>query len=195
MQDVRETVGQRITAEMKRNKMLMRALARVIQVAQPTVYKWCHDQSETLLRHIRALAAVFNVSPLWLMYGDDVPSVTETVTSGNVSVGNGGIIYRSNDDILYYPVPSDEMEPTVRLGDVAIVDRSVSRIGPSGIYLVVLGGEDVMRRFSRTIDGSLKVNRDNAERYPDIEIICGQDIRNLTVVGKVVSKVSVSKLS
>ena len=57
---VETTLGQRIQAEIKRNRMSMRALAREMDDAQPTVFKWCHDITEP--RH------AFNTFGGWRKY-------------------------------------------------------------------------------------------------------------------------------
>ena len=40
LSEVETTLGQRIQAEIKRNRLSIRALAREMDVAQPTVFKW-----------------------------------------------------------------------------------------------------------------------------------------------------------
>ena len=52
LSDVEATIGQRIQAVLTKNRMSMRSLARELAVAQPTVFKWCHDMTEPQLQHI-----------------------------------------------------------------------------------------------------------------------------------------------
>lgn len=81
----------------------------------------------------------------------------------------------------------------MKLGDISVVDRAVDCIGQSGIYLIVLNGETALRRFSRSLDGALRVSRDNKETYPDVETIDGAE--GIRLLGKVISKVRVDKFS
>ena len=194
LSEAESTLGQRIRAEMKRKKMSMRELSRRLDVAQPSIFKWVHDQSEPSMKYVMRMAEVFDVSLLWLIYGT-VPAAQNTVETPAAAmiISEEGLKYVDSPDCLYYPVKSDEMAPTLEAGDTAIVDRHVKTFDQAGIYLVRIAGESLLRRFRRALDGSIRVSCDNSAKYSEVETLeAGSGVE---IVGRVVSKVSVERVN
>ncbi len=76
------------------------------------------------------------------------------------------------------------MEPTIRDGDLLLIDRSIDRIVDNGIYVVVVAGMVVVKRLQTRVDGSVVLRSDNRERYDD-ELIAAHDVPDLIVEGRV----------
>lgn len=184
------TLGERIQSEMRRKRMSMRALAKLIDTTQPTVFKWIHDMSEPPLKALKKMVEIFNVSPVWLMYGDEDSAGQQTPAA--MIISEDGMKYVDSPARLYYPVKSDEMAPTLVVGDTAVVDRNVQTIDQAGIYLVKVSGESLLRRFRRALDGSIRVSCDNSSKYPEVETLGAKN--DIEVLGRVVLKVSVERV-
>ena len=193
LSEVETTIGQRILNELQRNRMSMRELSRELDVAQPTVFKWCHDKAEPMLKNVKRMAEVFDVSPMWLIYGTEVREGGSSESpAATMIISEDGMKYVDSPACLYYPVKSDEMAPTLVVGDTAVVDRNVQTIDLAGIYLVRVSGKSLLRRFRRALDGSIRVSCDNSSKYPEVETLHAE--AGILVIGRVVSKVSVERV-
>lgn len=64
-------------------------------------------------------------------------------------------------------VSGDSMEPTLGDGDVIIVDTARTAIDASGIYVVELAGDMLVKRVQRRMDGSLVLKSDNPAYDPE----------------------------
>ena len=195
LSEVETTIGQRIQAEMVRNRMSMRALSRKLQVAQPTIFKWVHGKAEPQLKHLRRMAEVLNVSPVWLLCGIELEKKEEETRSAVMIISEDGTKYVDSPSCLYFQVKSDEMSPTLEVGDTAVVDRNVGTIDLTGIYLVRVSGQNLLRRFCRAMDGTIRVRCDNTAKYPGAELLSSDDEHRLEIVGRVVSKVTIDKVN
>lgn len=88
------------------------------------------------------------------------------------------------DRILLVRVKGDGMVPTLRDGDVVMVDVRKETVGYDAIYALKIDGVLTIKRLQRDLDGSLIVHSDNAE-YERI-VIHPREVLNLKVVGMVV---------
>lgn len=78
----------------------------------------------------------------------------------------------------------DSMEPTIRDGDVLLVDTSIDRVRDNALYIIVFEGLVFVKRIHVKMNGSILLLSDN-ERYPPEEIT--QDAApRLHVAGRVV---------
>lgn len=64
-------------------------------------------------------------------------------------------------------VSGDSMEPTLADGDLIIVDTARTNVDASGIYVVELQGDLLVKRVQRRMDGSLVLISDNAAYEPE----------------------------
>lgn len=78
----------------------------------------------------------------------------------------------------------DSMEPTIRDGDILLIDTSIDRLVDEGIYVVVVGGLVLVKRLAIRRDGTVILKSDNAERY-DEEVIPPAEAPDLAVSGRV----------
>lgn len=141
---------------------------------------------------------------LQIMGGSDLPGFT-LVPRLNVqaSAGNGALTWSEEPvDFLAFQeswlrarnispkharvltTKGDSMEPTIRDGDVLLIDTSIDRVRDNTIYIVVYGGLVLVKRVHGKFDGSLMLMSDN-ERYPP-EIVAAHDVPDLIVAGRVV---------
>lgn len=78
----------------------------------------------------------------------------------------------------------DSMEPTVRDGDILLVDRNVTRISADGIYLIERDNELYCKRLQRKFDGGVTIMSDNP-RY-EAQHLTGETADALHVTGHVI---------
>lgn len=76
------------------------------------------------------------------------------------------------------------MEPTVRDGDILLVDTSEQTRLTEGMYVIDYGGESRCKRLMPLFDGGLKICSDNPD-YPPEELKPGQ-VDQIRVVGRVI---------
>ena len=77
----------------------------------------------------------------------------------------------------------DSMEPTIRNGDVLLVDTSINYIQDNTIYVIVYGDILLVKRVHSRFNGTLQLISDNP-LYPPEEITSGE-IEQLHVAGRV----------
>jgi len=56
----------------------------------------------------------------------------------------------------------DSMEPTIRAGDLLLIDTGVNQVEDDAIYIIVLDGHLMVKRLQRFIGGVVSVKSDNA---------------------------------
>jgi hypothetical protein len=91
---------------------------------------------------------------------------------------------RSGRGFCSVRVHGDSMQPTLLQGDEIIIDRQVQRVDVSGIYVIALRGDLLVKRVQRKLDGSLVVKSDNAAYEP--EHITSDIAEEFRVVGRMV---------
>lgn len=77
----------------------------------------------------------------------------------------------------------DSMEPTIRDGDVLIVDTSITSVRDNAIYIIVYNGNVLVKRVNLKVNGSLVLISDN-DRHPPEEIP-KSEVHDLHVAGRV----------
>ncbi|HXT82341.1 MAG TPA: helix-turn-helix transcriptional regulator [Acetobacteraceae bacterium] len=88
------------------------------------------------------------------------------------------------DDLFLETAFGESMMPTIRDGDLLLVDTSNRTFRNFGIYVLELNGERLVKRVQRKHDGSLVLISDNTAYQPDS--IPGDLARSVNVVGRVV---------
>lgn len=78
----------------------------------------------------------------------------------------------------------DSMHPTIKDGDIMLVDLSENTVRGPAVYAVVAGESAIVKRIELKIDGSLLVKSDNPAYDPIV--LKGPEISELRVIGKVV---------
>lgn len=77
----------------------------------------------------------------------------------------------------------DSMVPTIRDGDMMLIDRTIDRVVNDGIYVVVAAGTVRVKRVAIRQNGSVVLRSDN-DRYPE-ELIPVDEVSQLIVEGRV----------
>lgn len=80
------------------------------------------------------------------------------------------------------------MEPTLPDGSVVLIDRSKTEVEPGRkVYALRYGDELRIKRLSRRFDGALVIESDNPGPGFEKEIIQGDDLNHIQILGKYVS--------
>lgn len=78
----------------------------------------------------------------------------------------------------------DSMEPTLRAGDLLLIDRSGDGVKQDAIYAFATNGELRVKRMQLKMDGSVVVKSDNQQYEP--ETLTSDQAATLHIVGRVV---------
>jgi len=78
----------------------------------------------------------------------------------------------------------DSMEPTLRAGDLLLIDRSDAGVKQDAIYAFATNGELRVKRMQLKIDGKVVVKSDNPQY--EAETLTAEQAASLRVVGRVV---------
>ncbi len=91
---------------------------------------------------------------------------------------------RSPDELVLDTAVGDSMEPTIRNGDLMLIDVSDQNIRSFGVYVLEVRNERLVKRVQRLFDGSLILISDNRIYQP--ETIPASKATEVSVVGRVV---------
>lgn len=61
----------------------------------------------------------------------------------------------------------DSNEPTIRDGDILLVDTSIDRVMDNAFYVVVYNGQALLKRVQIMLDGSIVLSSDNKNYQPE----------------------------
>lgn len=78
----------------------------------------------------------------------------------------------------------DSMEPTIRDGDILLVDTSIDRVVDNAIYVVAYDGRTLVKRVQMRLDGSVVLKSDNKDLFDDEAVPAGE-VAGLNVAGRV----------
>lgn len=196
-----DTLGARIASELKRSGISMRELARRIDIAQPSISKWCSNQAVPRVIYLERMAKVFGVSAHWLTYGehasgrDEVvirsrPESSETIGLSLTAESAKRTFGTEANKLSLFTQESDDMAPTIRGGSLVVVDHTINEVVGSGIYLVQVGETKELRRIQPLVDGTYDIRIDNPKR--NANEIASDD--KLVVLGKVLSTVTLKQV-
>jgi phage repressor protein C with HTH and peptisase S24 domain len=91
---------------------------------------------------------------------------------------------RSPQNLALLTASGDSMDPTIRDGDLLLVDTSARRIEGSFIYVLAIGGGLLVKRIHLRRDGSVLLKSDNP-KY-DAEEVPAAETPTLEVLGQVI---------
>ena len=196
-----DTLGARIASELKRSGISMRELARRIDIAQPSISKWCSNQAVPRVIYLERMAKVFGVSAHWLTYGehasgrDEVvirprPESSETIGLSLTAESAKRTFGTEANKLSRFTQESDDMAPTIRGGSLVVVNHTINKVVGSGIYLVQVGETKELRRIQPLVDGTYDIRIDNPKR--NANEIASDD--KLVVLGKVLSTVTLKQV-
>ncbi len=196
-----DTLGARIASELKRSGISMRELARRIDIAQPSISKWCSNQAVPRVIYLERMAKVFGVSAHWLTYGehasgrDEVvirprPESSETIGLSLTAESAKRTFGTEANKLSLFTQESDDMAPTIRGGSLVVVNHTINKVVGSGIYLVQVGETKELRRIQPLVDGTYDIRIDNPKR--NANEIASDD--KLVVLGKALSTVTLKQV-
>ncbi|MGV6875083.1 XRE family transcriptional regulator [Pseudochelatococcus sp. B33] len=161
---------------------------------------------------VKALAKATGVSADWILFGGDEPTLQPSGTAGSNqfvyipkfdaaeaqkgigsdSSHSSAIAMRESwlrgigtDPRQAYLLAfsGDSMEPTIRDGDLLLIDRSVEQVIDHGIYVLLVGGRLLVKRVQLRHDGSLVLRNDNPAY--EIETVSAEEAGRLVIEGRV----------
>lgn len=87
-------------------------------------------------------------------------------------------------DLVLEMAVGESMLPTIRSGDLLLVDTTDRHISRPGVYVLEFSGERLVKRVQRKLDGSLVLISDNTTYEPDK--LHGEMLQSVKVVGRVI---------
>jgi phage repressor protein C with HTH and peptisase S24 domain len=93
-------------------------------------------------------------------------------------------LHRNPKNLALLTASGDSMDPTIRDGDLLLVDTSARRIETSRIYVLAVGDGLIVKRIQPRLDGSLIVKSDNA--VYESEVVPADQTAALIVLGQVI---------
>ena len=88
------------------------------------------------------------------------------------------------ENLILITAIGDSMEPTIRAGDLVLIDRSSQVIKQDAIYCIAAHDNLRVKRIQLKLDGSFVISSDNA-KY-EAELITADDAASLKIIGRAV---------
>ncbi len=88
------------------------------------------------------------------------------------------------DELAMEVAVGESMHPTIRDGDLLLVDTTDQAVSGFGVYVVEVAGERLVKRLQRKVDGSLILISDNPSYQADA--VPSELAQELRVIGRVV---------
>ncbi|WP_051283995.1 LexA family transcriptional regulator [Desulforegula conservatrix] len=79
-------------------------------------------------------------------------------------------------------VKGDSMNPTLRDGDIVMIDTNRKTLSLNGIYSINLGGLAAVKRLEMGLKDKIRIISDNVAEYPTYEA----DLSDIIIIGQVV---------
>lgn len=196
--------AQRLKELRKQTGVSQAALAGLLGVTQQAVGKWESGRATPDPQMLARIAAYFSVSADYLLGCTDVTAARAAVGRtenehlipiiGTVRAGFGALAFEEDcgeeyanvkdpDHYFYLLVRGDSMEPRISDGDLALVRRqNTLENGELGV-MVYGDGEGTLKKFVRR--GNTVILQPFNSAYTP-QIIMGEDLDHLYIVGKVV---------
>lgn len=164
-------------------------IANRIGTTPVSIGRYEREPGRVDLPMLEALAKVLNVPPTMLIASGTDGEHRHTVAL-HLRGGDAYMLFDRNlittlggaGKLAACEVSDDAMDPTLPIGSSVIVDLSQTRIERDGLYLLQVGGHEVVRRVFRQVNGALRVAGDNPV-YRDGMTVQPDEI---TVTGRVV---------
>ena len=188
-------------------------LARELGVRPQSVQQWVSGKTRPAGKNLEALSVYLGLSPAVITTGTTEGRTTVDLEDGTISIprfsvyGSCGTGYPNEfpkvvsmvlttRDWLEAKCPGiplghlevltargDSMRPTIKNLDFVFVDRSAKAFREEGVYVVTIGGDTLIKRLQRRLDGGLNLLSDNPQ-YPLLEVPL-EDMDRVVVEGKV----------
>lgn len=93
-------------------------------------------------------------------------------------------IKRSSDQLLLITARGDSMEPTIRDGELLLVDRTPQPVASGAVHVINVEGTLLVKRIEACIDGSFLIHSDNT-RYKT-QSVAKSERDDLKIIGQVI---------
>ena len=91
----------------------------------------------------------------------------------------------NHEDLLLVTVVSDAMEPTLKQGDVALVNRAKAHVPDDGLYVLLMDGTMLVKRLRKRPGRKVQVISDN-EAYGSFDLDLADPPKDMSIMGRVV---------
>lgn len=132
--------------------------------------------------HLIRIAEACGVSIDWLLTGK-TEKASGSATPSLVPAPAWEVPGMKTADLAVAVASGDSMEPTIRDGDILLVDTGTTTIDGDAIYLLAGGASFLVKRVQHLLDGSVLVTSDNPAYAP--ETLAAADIAKLRCIGRV----------
>jgi len=187
-------------------------LANDLAVSDNAIYKWQSGRGLPSIANVVALGSAAGVSIEWLAAGRGTETInsktnhrdyvylspyeTEDISrNGNYEGAVAPIGFAADwlksrfgisaEDCLLIEIVGDSMAPTLREGDLVLIDSSEKEFRADGLYALRQDGEVAVKRFHRQPDGTFSLLSDNP-RYEAFVV----RIEDLEIAGRAICKLA-----
>jgi len=204
-------INERIIKSRKSKGFTQKHLAEILNISLPTMN---HYESGKRIPNSALLAKLAGAGERSGNSQNPESSLTDSSMEGFVlvprynmeaSVGGGSIIHSEQivdhlafkadwvhkelgtdpKNLVLVHSMGDSMEPTIRSGDLLLVDRSKSRMKGDGIYLINLDDGLMVKRVEWLLGGSVVIRGDNTAVSRE-QLLPSTDLEKLQLLGRVV---------
>ena len=198
-------LGQRIAdiANMRGGK---RALARSLGIHESMLYRYINGDNALSVPLLVALAEVGNVDIAWLATGAGAAQASQTLSESRVPAYRPASLLQAcekaltaalnfdeewlqqlcgarRDEVCLLEMRGEAMEPTLRSGDLLLIDRRATQVDQDGLYAVRAAALEI-KRIQKRPAGALRLGSDNTN-YKSTTLTRAAAAR-LSILGRVV---------
>jgi len=213
--------GKRLKALLAEKKKSQDFLAVELGLSQPAVSKWCREESEPDIITIHKIAEILDVSfsDLGLISANNkemtVKAIRIPICESEASAESGcfndtekmenylmidretirGELQCNPDNLVIIRIRGDSMSPTIKPGEMVVIDKTVNSFFTDGIYVFRLSDETLFVKRIQILPGQ-KVNVISANAaYPAYQMnLADKDNEGLAVVGRVMAIIAIEKV-
>ena len=207
-------INKRIIISRKSKGYTQKNLAEILNISLPTMNHYETGKRVPNSALLAKLAGVVECDPGWLLTGEEKNTEDHSSTEGFVlvprynieaSAGGGSVIHSEQivdhlafkadwvhkelgthpKNLVLVHSMGDSMEPTIRSGDLLLVDRSKAKMRGDGIYLINLDDGLMVKRVEWLLGGSVVIRGDNTAVSSE-QILPATDLEKLHILGRVV---------
>jgi len=194
----------------KSRKVFDKDVATALGIPQAT-FATMKSRNSVPYEEILSFCAKYKISINWLFFDQATEMLLEETNKfmqvryyHDIQASAGGGAFNFEDDYIVLDIDrnimdnistsdtnyeainvhGDSMEPTLKDGSIAFIDRSVTDISKDGIFIAATTAGLFVKRIRRRMDGTIELISDNQAYSP--EILTADEVQ---IVGKVVGTI------